>query len=85
MNVNLCQICDIQQYFYNLFLTNVFWIYFSFFQHLTDATEVKALGCVWFLFDLQPLGVFVSPLCLYWAIPYLVTSCFVLLLLLSVS
>lgn len=45
----------------------------------------KRLGCVWFLFDLQPLGVFVSPLCLYWAIPYLVTSCFVLLLLLSVS
>lgn len=44
MNVNLCQICDIQQYFYNSFLTNVFWIYFSFFQHLTDATEVKAFG-----------------------------------------
>lgn len=62
MNVNLCQICDIQQYFYNSFLTNVFWIYFRFFQHHTDATEVKALGCVWFLFDLQPLGVFVSPL-----------------------
>lgn len=47
MSVNLCQICYIQQFFCNSFPANVIWIYFSFFQHHTDAKEVKAFGlCV---------------------------------------
>lgn len=50
MSVNLCQICYIQQFFCNSFLTNVFWIYFSFFQgesksHWCHRSESVSVVC----------------------------------------